>query len=215
MIEALAVSHRSGGRVNPNLASSLLAMTRGGQKEEAAAQLVSQVGFEEEEAKKFVKAIEPGPAGPGCTRPLFLLLVTALLVVLSLLNLARQEDRRRCLLAHVAGEVGDEHPQVVGEVLGEAVDGCRVDLVVRVHERVAEGGGILEPDRKRSVDPSRVGEARHRVVVARRRLQTEMNAGEHREVEHNLDGHQQVKGDDLGHLGSTHELTGFRGQDLP
>lgn len=81
-VDALVVMHRTDGRVNAKLAAQVVAMVKAGQREEAVTQLMSQTGFDDSEARAFLKTLGdlgPGAAsiGSGCVRMLLGLLVLA------------------------------------------------------------------------------------------------------------------------------------------
>ncbi len=79
-VDILSVVHRTDGRVNAKLARSLVAMVAKGQKQEAITQLMSQAGYDEAEARKFMAALG-GAAGRGRAGCLGVLLaITAVLL---------------------------------------------------------------------------------------------------------------------------------------
>lgn len=80
-VDALDIAHRSSGRVNAKLARALLTLVNAGQKQDAITQLVSQVGFEESEAKTFLATIKSGSAASAGSRVLGCLAVLGLIVL--------------------------------------------------------------------------------------------------------------------------------------
>ncbi len=83
-VDALAVMHRTDGRVNAKLAAQIIAMVKAGEKESAITQLMSQTGFDEAEAAAFIKTIGGigaggASCGSGCLRMILGLLVLAAL----------------------------------------------------------------------------------------------------------------------------------------
>lgn len=81
-VDALAVMHKTDGRVNAKLAAQIIAMVKAGQKEDAITQLMSQTGFDDAEARAFIKTIGGIGAGGtscggGCLRMILGLLVLA------------------------------------------------------------------------------------------------------------------------------------------
>ena len=111
------------------------------------------------------------------------------------------------LSLELACEIGHELPQILRQSLGCPVDRSLVEFVEGVDERVTEGGGILEPLRYRVGDPACVSQARERVVVAPRGLQPEVDAGENRQVENQLNGEKQMKRDHVRPVGAALEYT--------
>jgi ribosomal protein L7/L12 len=94
-VDALSIMHRTDGRVNPKLARTLLDMVKAGQKEDAITQLMSQTGFDDAEARAFLKTlggITPGggACGAGCLKMLLGLLVLGGLAWVLLSQLASQ-----------------------------------------------------------------------------------------------------------------------------
>jgi ribosomal protein L7/L12 len=69
-VDALRVVHRSDGRLNPKIARTLLDLMAAGRRQEALAHLMSNVGWDEDAARAFLKTI--GRTGPvpaaGCLR---------------------------------------------------------------------------------------------------------------------------------------------------
>ena len=83
-VDALAVMHRTDGRVNAKLAAQVIAMVKAGEKESAITQLMSQTGFDDAEARAFLKTIGGigaggASCGSGCLRMILGLLVLAAL----------------------------------------------------------------------------------------------------------------------------------------
>lgn len=81
-VDALAVMHRTDGRVNAKLAAQVIAMVKAGKKEDAITQLMSQTGFDDAEARAFIKTIGGigaggASCGGGCLRMILGLLVLA------------------------------------------------------------------------------------------------------------------------------------------
>lgn len=81
-VDALAVMHRTDGRVNAKLAAQVIAMVKAGEKESAITQLMSQTGFDDAEARAFLKTIGGigaggASCGSGCLRMILGLLVLA------------------------------------------------------------------------------------------------------------------------------------------
>jgi ribosomal protein L7/L12 len=70
-VEALALAHRSNGRINPRLAETLIAMLAADHQEGAVTQLVTGAGYDEAEAEKFVGTLGRfAPAPPPGQRQL-------------------------------------------------------------------------------------------------------------------------------------------------
>ncbi len=66
-VDALTISHRSDGRVDPKLARALLALVKAGQTEEAVTQLMMGTGYDDSEARRFIGTITRFRAGrTGC-----------------------------------------------------------------------------------------------------------------------------------------------------
>lgn len=81
-VDALAVMHRTDGRVNAKLAAQVIAMVKAGQKEDAITQVMSQTGFDDAEARAFINTIGGigaggASCGGGCVRIFLGLLVLA------------------------------------------------------------------------------------------------------------------------------------------
>ena len=81
-VDALAVMHRTDGRVNAKLAAQVIAMVKAGERERAITQLMSQAGFDDAEARAFIKTIGGigaggASCGGGCLRMILGLLVLA------------------------------------------------------------------------------------------------------------------------------------------
>ena len=85
-VDALSASHGSGGRVTPRLATALLALVEAGRQQDAVTQLMSQVGFDEAEAKAFLATLRAGPmrAGSRGCNPILVVLVLLLGIVIAL-----------------------------------------------------------------------------------------------------------------------------------
>ena len=68
-VDALSVVHQSSGRVSPRVAGVLVGLLRAGKSQEALTHLMSNVGYEEADAKVFLKSLKgfgkPG-GGVGC-----------------------------------------------------------------------------------------------------------------------------------------------------
>ena len=67
--------------MNAKLARALLSLVNAGQKQDAITQLVSQVGFEESEAKTLLATIKSGSAASAGSRVLGCLAVLGLIVL--------------------------------------------------------------------------------------------------------------------------------------
>lgn len=94
-VDALAIMHRTDGRVNPKLARTLLDLVKAGQKEDAVTQLMSQTGWDDTEARAFLKTIGGiapggGACGAGCLKMILGLLVLAGLAWVLLSQIASQ-----------------------------------------------------------------------------------------------------------------------------
>ena len=95
-IDALSITHRTEGRVNPKLARTLLDMVKAGQKDDALTQLMSQTGWDDDQARAFLKTIVGigpggGACGGGCLKMILGLLVLAGLAWVLLSQLATQQ----------------------------------------------------------------------------------------------------------------------------
>jgi ribosomal protein L7/L12 len=82
-VDALSLAHRTGGRINPKAAASVIAMVARGDRDGALTQLMSQSGYDEAEARDVLKTIgglQLGGAalGAGCVRILLALIVLAI-----------------------------------------------------------------------------------------------------------------------------------------
>ena len=90
-VDALTISHRSDGRVDPKLARALLARVKAGQTEEAVTQLMMGTGYDDSEARRFIGTITRFSAGrTGCAGGcLLMILGLGLLVALLLIGLGR------------------------------------------------------------------------------------------------------------------------------
>jgi ribosomal protein L7/L12 len=66
-VDALSVVQRTEGRINAKLAASVLAMVRAGQKEQAVTQIMSNAGFDENEANALIRTMgSTGLGGASC-----------------------------------------------------------------------------------------------------------------------------------------------------
>lgn len=81
-VDALNISHLSNGRINPKVARALLALVASGRKQDAVTHLMSNVGFDEVEARAFIGNLAASQRGcaSGCLRTLLLLLGLVLAV---------------------------------------------------------------------------------------------------------------------------------------
>ena len=72
-VDALLVSHRSGGRINVKVAQAVMTMVAEGRKDEALTHLMSNAGYDDTEARALIKTMakmRPGAAScaGGCLR---------------------------------------------------------------------------------------------------------------------------------------------------
>jgi len=86
-VEALSVTHQTEGRINPKLAADLISMVALGQRDAATTHLMSQVGYDENEARAALKIISGvrfgGASGGGCVRVIIgVIILTTIAVVL-------------------------------------------------------------------------------------------------------------------------------------
>ena len=81
-VDALSLAHRSGGRINPKLAATLIAKIAAGQKDEALTLAMSNAGYDDTEARALIRDIvrmRPGAAScaTGCLKMLVFLALLA------------------------------------------------------------------------------------------------------------------------------------------
>ena len=81
-VDALSITHRTEGRVNPKLARTLIDMAKAGQMDDALTQLMSQTGWDDAQSRAFLKTIVGigpggGACGGGCLKMILGLLVLA------------------------------------------------------------------------------------------------------------------------------------------
>ena len=87
-VDALTISHRSDGRVDPKLARVLMGMVKAGRKEEAVTHLMMSTGYDDAEARRFIKTVARFDLdGSGCARGCLLIILSVGLLTTLLIGL--------------------------------------------------------------------------------------------------------------------------------